>query len=247
MQYSRMKKKLLGMFDENKLVKTPREWGFFHESERDVKRLGYCTNLTEETIEEARKEKIDFLLTHHDSWEFVFGLKEACNQLLRDYNIIHAFFHGPLDDAAFGTSASLAKAIGMFNCKRVMPYEDVYCAGLIGEVLETGFQDFALRLKDILQEDIRCFCNNRGPVRKAAVAAGGGNMTTEMRIAAEAGCDTYITGEYALYSQQYARHAGMSLLVGSHTNTEILGVKSMAEGLARETDIKIIRLPEAND
>ena len=72
-------------------------------------------------------------------------------------------------------------------------------------------------------------------------------MTTEMRIAAEAGCDTYITGEYALYSQQYARHAGMNLLVGSHTNTEILGVKSMAEGLARETDIKIIRLPEAND
>lgn len=33
-------------------------------------------------------------------------------------------------------------------------------------------------------------------------------MTREMKIAADAGCGTYITGEYVLYSQQYAGTPG---------------------------------------
>lgn len=79
-----------------------------------------------------------------------------------------------------------------------------------------------------------------------AVAAGGGNMTNEMRIAVENGCDTYVTGEYALYSQQYAEHSGMNLFVGSHTNTEILGVETMAKLISKHTDIQIVRITEPN-
>lgn len=84
-------------------------------------------------------------------------------------------------------------------------------------------------------------------LRRVAVAAGGGNMTGEMRISVENGCDTYVTGEYVLYSRQYARHAGMNLLVGSHTNTEILGVKAMAEKLAQGTELELVRIEEEND
>ena len=50
-----------------------------------------------------------------------------------------------------------------------------------------------------------------------------------------------------LYSQQYARHAGMNLLVGNHTNTEILGVKAMAEKLAQGTELELVRIEEEND
>ena len=59
--------------------------------------------------------------------------------------------------------------------------------------------------------------------------------------------DTYVTGEYALYSQQYAGFCGMNLFVGSHTNTEILGVKSMAERLTCGGKIELIRIREPND
>lgn len=149
-----------------------------------------------------------------------------------------------LDDAGFGTRASLARALGLTNCEKAMPYAGLYCGGIIGDVPEVSFTVFAERLRAVLQENIICHQNNNNPVKKAAVAAGGGNMTTEMRIAAEAGCDTYITGEYALYSQQYAHFTGMNLMVGSHTNTEIPGVKSMAELLTAHTDVEIIRLSE---
>lgn len=246
MRYGKLKERLLGLFDENKLQMLPQEWGFYNELERKIKRVGYATNLTEEIIRKARHKQVEFLVTHHDSWEFIFGLKETCSRLLEESGITHAFFHAPLDDAEFGTSASLAKAIGMRDMKKVMPYAEIYYGGVLGEVEPIGFDAFSETLALTLREQIRCFQNHKKPVKKVAVAAGGGNMTTEMRIAAEAGCDTYVTGEYVLYSQQYAQHAGMNLFVGSHTNTEILGVQSLVSKMLAHTEIQAVRIDEPN-
>ena len=134
----------------------------------------------------------------------------------------------------------------MTNCQKVMPYAEVFFGGVAGDLEPAGFDRFAGKLEQILGEKTRCDQNHEGPVRRVAVAAGGGNMTNEMRIAVENGCDTYVTGEYVLYSQQYAQHVGMNLLVGSHTNTEILGVESMAQRLARGAGLKLVRVPEPN-
>ena len=128
----------------------------------------------------------------------------------------------------------------------MMPYADIYYGGVTGEVEPVDFNVFSEMLTDILKEQVRCYQNNANPVRKVAVAAGGGNMTTEMRIAAEAGCDTYVTGEYVLYSQQYAQHVGMNLFVGSHTNTDILGVESLVQKIAGDKEIRIIKIDEPN-
>lgn len=246
MKYSKMKACVLSLFDYDKLKMRPDEWGFFNEAEREIELIGYATNLSQEVIQKAGELKIDFLLTHHDSWEFVYGLKADCNKALKLSGITHGFFHAPLDDADFGTSASLAKALGLRNYTKVMPYADIYDCGVIGDMPPTDFSSFSRKLSNVLQEDIRCYQNNDKLIQKVAVAAGSGNMTNEMRIAVEHGCDTYITGEYVLYSQQYAKHTGMNLFVGSHTNTEILGVKSMAELISKQTNIEIVRITEPN-
>lgn len=210
MNYIQLKKTMMDMFDYDKLQALSGEWGFNNEIERDVKRLRYATNLSLDIIRKAGEEKADILLTHHDSWEFVYGLKESCNQRLKKYGITHAFFHAPLDDADFGTSASLAKALGVNSCKKVMPYADIYYGGVVCDILPLSFNSFSEKLMGILQEEIRCYQNNDKPIRKVAVAAGGGNMTNEMRIAVENGCDTYVTGEYVLYSQQYAEYSAIN-------------------------------------
>ncbi|MBS7007620.1 Nif3-like dinuclear metal center hexameric protein [Anaerostipes sp.] len=246
MKYSQLKGILTGMFDSGKLQMLPQEWGFYNEIEREIRCIGYATNLTREIIEQASRERVDFLITHHDSWEFIYGLKKCCNRLLDENKITHAFFHAPLDDADFGTSASLAKALGIRNIKKVMPYAEVYYGGVTGEINPVSFDLFSNRLADVLQENIRCFRNSDQLIKKVAVAAGGGNMTSEMKIASEAGCDTYVTGEYVLYSQQYAQHVGMNLFVGSHTNTEILGVESLVRGITKGTDIRLVRIKEPN-
>lgn len=64
MEYKYLKEQLLSMFDSDKLHLFPEEWGFFNETERDIKCIGYATNLTGEIIERAgEKGWIFFLLT----------------------------------------------------------------------------------------------------------------------------------------------------------------------------------------
>jgi len=247
MYYEKFKTKLLSFFDEELLKSNPDEWGFFNETEERINIVGFATNITPDVVQKARQMKVDFLLTHHDSWEFVFGLKEKCNTLLKENNIVHAFFHAPLDDADFGTSASLASALCLSNCQKVIPYQEQFLAGRIGEIEQSEpFEKFSSRLAVVLQEPVRQFKNNDKPVKKICVVAGGGNMTGDMKIAVDNGCDTYITGEYVLYSQQYAQLTNMNLLVGSHTNTEILGVQSLGQRLVIDTDLELVRIPEAN-
>ena len=82
----------------------------------------------------------------------------------------------------------------MKGCKKVMPYREQYYGGVAGEIVPTDFESFAASLSHILQENVRCHRNNDRPVCRIAVAAGGGNMTSDMRAAVELGCDTYVTG-----------------------------------------------------
>ncbi|MNR62849.1 metal-binding protein [compost metagenome] len=66
-----------------------------------------------------------------------------------------------------------------------------------------------------------------------------------MRDAHLFGCDAYITGEKILYTIQYAKFINMNLIVGSHTFTEIFGVKSFAEKIKEKYDtLEIIELVE---
>ena len=248
MVFQDVKAKLLSLFDSKKLDgKMGIEWGFFNEVDKDIKKIGYSTNLTPETINEAVKNNVDLIVTHHDAWFFVFGMKEKCLLLLKENNIGHAFFHIPLDDADFGTSSSLANALNLKNNYKSIPYEEIYYAGVIGELENPiEFEQLTKDLSTILEEPIKAFKNNNNPVSKICVVTGAGNMSNDIKVAVDDNCDTYITGEYSLYSQQYAKFAGINLLVGSHTNTEILGVSQMVNRLIENTDIEVVKLTEEN-
>ncbi len=118
-------------------------------------------------------------------------------------------------------------------------------AGIIGELGIPRLERLS-ELSSVLGEPVRSFKNNDRDIRRVCVATGGGNMTQDLKCAADSGCDAYVTGEYVLYSQQYARFAGMDLFIGSHTNTEILGAQSLAVKLAADTGMTVVRLYEEN-
>lgn len=121
-------------------------------------------------------------------------------------------------------------------------------AGVIGELTKPlTFEKLSGELAQILDEPIRSFYNRSGKIRRVCIVAGGGNMTQDIKCAVDDHCHAYITGEYALYSQMYARFAGINLFVGSHTNTEIFGVESLVRRLTADTDMACIRLVEYND
>ncbi len=221
------------------------ETGLLYATPNDVKRVGYCTNLTLDVIEQAKENHIDMILTHHDAWDFIYGLKEACIEKLKLYNISHYFVHLPLDDCSFGTNESLVKKINFETTKKTH-LEDGFWCGRVAEVENPiSFDELVSNLETVLEEPVRSWKFNDRPVKRIGIVCGGGGLTNHIKESVDEKCDVYITGERVLYSIEYAQFVGMNLIVGSHTFTELFGVESLAIKLDTLTEgIEYVKLNE---
>lgn len=209
-----------------------------------VSKIGYCSNLTLDVIEKAKADGVDFILTHHDAWDFIFGLKEACMDKLKTYGIGHYFVHLPLDDADFGTNDSLVKALGLKHVEKTL-VEDGFACGRIG-YLEPPltFDDFVDKVEDITGEKVKAWQFHPREIHKVGMVCGGGGLTDAMAFSVESDCDIYLTGEKVLYTIEYAELHAMDLVIGSHTFTELPGVESLAKKVKALTGIEIHLIQE---
>ncbi len=248
MIFKDLKSKFISMFDENKLIDKS-EWGFFNEQNKDIKKIAYATNMTLENIKNAHELGADILVTHHITPLLIYGLRDECYKLIKEYNLIHLFCHLPLDDAYFGTGATLADALGMKkdNRKRVVPHKENYFCGLIGELENPlTIDEFKNTLSTILNEAVKVCQNNDKLISKICVTTGGCHTPEDIKQAVDNGCDTYITGEYVLSSGLYSKLSKINFISGSHTFTEVLGVEHLCEKLAKSTDMEIMKVLEEN-
>ncbi|MBM6618827.1 Nif3-like dinuclear metal center hexameric protein [Bacillus suaedaesalsae] len=131
------------------------ESGITYYAEKNVKKLGYCVNLTLETIEEARIHGVDMLVTHHDAWDEIYGLKEACIEKLEEYGISHYYNHLPLDDCNFGTNDSLLKRLNIEIVKRTHEWEGLYFGRIAEYDKEIEFNELVKNLENLLEEPVR--------------------------------------------------------------------------------------------
>lgn len=245
MRLSEIEQYILDLFTTKDNEHFYEESGITVRGTEDIKRIGYCTNLTIDTIEEARKNHVDLMITHHDAWEFIYGLKEACKEKLLEYNISHYYNHLPLDDCDFGTNDSLIKKLGSEIIERTHEEDGFFC-GRISEFKEgVTFKELVKKLECILEEPVKSWKFKDGKIKRIGLVCGGGGFTTDVREAVERNCDVYITGEKVLYTIEYAKFAEINLIVGSHTFTEVFGIESLAMKIKdKYKDIDIIRLKE---
>ncbi|SEN96293.1 dinuclear metal center protein, YbgI/SA1388 family [Mesobacillus persicus] len=233
------------LFAKELLEELDDDYGFTNKSKNSISTIGYATNLSIETIEKAAKNNVDLMVTHHDAWDFIYGLKEECLKKLQEHNISHFWIHGPLDFCEFGTCTSLMNVVGIDNIIKYSVYDNGAVPG-IGQFSEPiDFNLLIQKMRDELEEPVRAWKNNDTKVKKVGVLTGAGHSSNHIKMAVEEGCDTYITGEATLYTIQYAQFVGINLLVGSHTFTEIFGVESLANKLQNlDKDIKLVKLEE---
>lgn len=231
---------LLKVFEE--------DYGFTNLSNNLITTIGYSTNLSLEIIEKAAMNNVDLLLTHHDAWDFVYGLREECIKKLTEYKISHFWIHGPLDYVEFGTCTSLMNKLGIDNLLRPSIFSDGGETPGIGEfIVPVEFNVLVEKMSKELNEPIRAWRNNDKETKRIGVLTGAGHATNHLKKAVDEGCATYITGEATLYTIQYAQFAGINLLVGSHTYTEIFGVESLAKKVQElNIDLNIVRLEESH-
>jgi len=221
------------------------ESGITYHAGNKVEKLGYCVNLTLETIEEARIHGVDMMVTHHPAWDEIYGLKEACIEKLAEYGISHYYNHLPLDDCNFGTNDSLLKELKLKNIKRTHQWEGLYF-GRIAEYDEaTEFNELVKNIENLLEEPVKAWRFNDKKVKRVGLVCGNGGPTACLKEAVENTCDVYITGECNLYTIQYAQLKGINLIIGSHTFTELYGIQSLALKLNENIkELEVVRLNE---
>lgn len=222
------------------------ESGLTYDSMKDIKRVGYTTNLTPDIIEDAKEQGYDMIITHHDAWDFIPGLKEESMKLLEKYGISHYYNHLPLDDSEFGTNSSLAKELGLREVKRGCDSDGFKCA-IVGEYDEAmSFSDFVNLVEARLGERVQAWNYGTKEIKRVYILCGAGHPTCVMEEAVDEGCDLYLTGEKILYTVEYAQFKKLNLVVGSHTFTELFGVKNMVELLRSEfkdLDLELLHEP----
>jgi dinuclear metal center YbgI/SA1388 family protein len=221
------------------------ESGVTYNADKKVNKLGYCVNLTLETIEEARINGVDMMVTHHPAWDEIYGLKEACLERLTEYGISHYYNHLPLDDCSFGTNDSLLKKLNLENVKRTHEWEGLYFGRTAEFYEEIEFNELVKKFEKLLEEPVKSWRFNAKKVKRVGLVCGNGGPTECLKEAVENKCDVYITGECNLYTIQYAQLKGIDLIIGSHTFTEFFGVQSLVMKLSEnEKELEVVKLNE---
>jgi putative NIF3 family GTP cyclohydrolase 1 type 2 len=214
------------LFQTKNLKAYQQECGITFDAGNAIKKIAYSTNLTLETVEKAKRAKADLLITHHDAWDFVYGLKEKCFQRLKEYGISHFFSHLPLDDAPFGTNSALLEITGAKEISRHC-LEDGFSCAVLGEFdSPIPYEALINRLEKNMQEPVMHWQNHQKTIKKIYILCGGGSDTTFVKEAVDLDADVYISGEKVLYTIQYAKLEKINLVIGSHTFTEIFGVRN---------------------
>ena len=245
MQLTEIEEFIVGLFDSRNNDCFYEESGITVRGTGEINRIGYCTNLTLDTIEEAIKNKVDLIITHHDAWDFIFGLKNACREKLLENNISHYFNHLPLDDCDFGTNNSLVEKLGLQIVENSHLEDGFYCGRIAEFNEEITFEELVQRLENILKERVKSWKFKDDVIKRIGLVCGGGASTSDVREAVEISCDVYITGEKVLYTVEYAKFVEINLIIGSHTFTEIFGIESLAKKIKEKySNIEIIKLKE---
>lgn len=223
------------------------ESGITYNADKKVKKVGYCVNLTLETIEEARNRGVDLMVTHHDAWDEIYGLKEACIEKLAEFGISHYYNHLPLDDCNFGTNDSFLKRLDLEIVKRTHEWEGLYFGRVAEYEEEIELDELVENIENLLEETVRFWRFNDRKVKRVGLVCGNGAPTACLKEAIENKCDVYITGECNLYTIQYAQFKGINLIIGSHTFTEFFGIESLALKLNESIkELEIVALNEVH-
>ena len=133
--------------------------------------------------------------------------------------------HLPLDlHPEVGNNAVLARALGLGDIERFGEYEG-QTIGFAGTMVASR-DELVQRIRKLLRVEPRVIATGPESVNRVGVVSGGaGKLITQ---AADAGLDTYVTGEGSHHTYFDAEEAGVNLIYAGHYATETVGVKALA-------------------
>ncbi|EGT78896.1 UPF0135 protein [Haemophilus haemolyticus M21621] len=208
------------------------------EGKTEIKKIITGVTASQALIDYAISQSADAILVHHGYfWKSespcIRGMKGKRIKalLLNDMNLYG--YHLPLDvHPELGNNAQLAKLLDIEN---LQPLEKgAVSIPVWGELKEpmTG-ENFAEKIEKVLnRKPLICIENGPHLIRKIGICTGGGQGYID--LAAEQGCDAFITGEVSEQTIHSAREQGLHFFSAGHHATERYGIKALGEWLAKE-------------
>jgi dinuclear metal center YbgI/SA1388 family protein len=204
------------------------------ENSGQVTRIAACVDASLATIKLAIEAEADLMIAHHGlfwspsvPWT---GQRREMLELLVKNNLAVYSSHLPLDaHRRLGNNARLCAALGFKNLRPFFPHK----GRNIGWQTRTKLSRQALfeKLAAVLGRTPLLLPGGGEQCERIGVVTGGAGA--EMKIAAEAGMDTFITGEGPHWTYAMAEDLGLNVFYGGHYATETFGVKALAVDLSK--------------
>ena len=207
----------------------------------EVSRVAFAVDASLETIARAASAGATFLVVHHGLFwgagETLTGNHFRRVKALLDANLALYASHLPLDaHPECGNNAGLAERLALSERRRFGPWRGCL-AGFAGAFAEPVSLDTALsRLFPSGERPVSVLPFGPRELKTCAVVSGGGASNLADAIAE--GVDLFVTGEIKHESYHPALEAGISVVAMGHYQSETVGVRLLAERLARDTGIE---------
>jgi len=205
------------------------------ENRGTVTRIAAAVDASLATVQLAIEAKADLLLVHHglfwspaSPWT---GKKYELLRALLEQNLAVYSSHLPLDaHPKLGNNAQFCAALGF---KRLKPFFESH-GQTIGFQFATNVSrgELVKRLEQAIGVKPRLIPGGPAICRRIGVVTGGAGA--ELKTAAGAGADTFITGEGPHWTYALAEELGVNVIYGGHYATETFGVKALAAHLSRK-------------
>jgi dinuclear metal center YbgI/SA1388 family protein len=200
-----------------------------------ITRIAATVDASLATVKLAIAAKADLLIVHHGlfwspshPWT---GKKHELLRLLVENNLAVYSSHLPLDaHPKLGNNAQLCAALGL---KSLKPFYETH-SQTIGFQSRTRISraDLAKRLERATGAKPKIIPGGHEICERIGVVTGGAG--DGLKIAADEGVDTFITGEGPQWTFALAEELGLNVLYGGHYATETFGVKALAAHLSKK-------------
>jgi dinuclear metal center YbgI/SA1388 family protein len=205
------------------------------ENRGTVTRIAATVDASLATVRRAIDARADLLLVHHGlfwgpthPWT---GKRYELLRLLIENDVAVYSSHLPLDaHPLLGNNVQLCAALGFKMLKPFFRYKDHF----IGFQFKTKIArtELAKRLSRAVGGSVKF--SPGGPITCQRIGVVTGGAGGELKIAAQEGVDTFITGEGPHWTFAQAEELGVNVLYGGHYATETFGVKALAAELSRK-------------
>ncbi|MEI6625842.1 MAG: Nif3-like dinuclear metal center hexameric protein [Thermoleophilia bacterium] len=235
---------LVGWFDETLAAQSFRDYGpngLQVVGADQVSRVCTAVSVSLEVIERAAADNAQVLLVHHglfwDGADARIGpLERRRLEALFAADLSLVAYHLPLDaHATLGNNARLADLLGLTQRVPFGEHQGVAIGWSGALPAATTATELAATLGGLIGSTPLVLPGGDHPVRTVGIVSGG--AARDIRQAAAAGLDAFITGEPSEDAAYLAAELGVHFIAAGHNATETVGVQALAEAAAAQFDL----------